>query len=273
MYTSARSVASSQRTTALRKLPIMRPTPTRRRHRDHQRGDGHRGAAERAGDAPRRHAAERARSAAPAAGAPARTRARPASGAAQGAADDEREQASEADRRCRLTAAGARPRRRAKQGEARRGQPRGGAPGPRLEAGAAPARRAARAPVASSAGRERRQRGWPPRPSAAPLASASPGDARPRAPTTTKYRSLIVRVTSRSSPLAEDDAQAKPRACPSDAHRQAPRPDQREDLAARDAERAQGADQRPALHHRERHGVVDEEHADEQGEQARARSG
>ena len=55
---SARSVPSSQRTTASRKLAIITPDADGGRDRDHQRGDGHRGARERGDDAARRQAAE-----------------------------------------------------------------------------------------------------------------------------------------------------------------------------------------------------------------------
>ena len=66
--------------------------------------------------------------------------------------------------------------------------------------------------------------------------------------------------------MRHDDAEGEPR-------RGADGPDDEsldhhegEDLSARDAQRPEHADERAALDHREGHGVVDEEHADDEGE-------
>ena len=69
------------------------------------------------------------------------------------------------------------------------------------------------------------------------------------------------------SPVARVSARRKPGRRPQRPHHRRLGQHQGEDLGARDAEGAKGADQGPALHHRERHGVVDEEHADEEGEE------
>jgi len=52
------------------------------------------------------------------------------------------------------------------------------------------------------------------------------------------------------------------------ANQQALAQDQRKQFATRDAERPQQPKQAPALQHREGHGVVDQEHADQQRKQA-----
>ena len=69
-------------------------------------------------------------------------------------------------------------------------------------------------------------------------------------------------------PAAEEDAGGQPHRGGQRAERQGLGHDQDPDLAARDAERAEGADERAPLHHREAHRVVDEEDPDDEGQQA-----
>ena len=115
--------------------------------------------------------------------------------------------------------------------------------------------------MASSAGPSA-ARSVAPAPSAAPLASTA-GDHRDLA-----HREDEVEVVDRLGDEPEEQpgqlhAEDQPDHRAQQGDEQGLGHDEPEHLAACDAERAQHADERPALDHRERHGVVDEEDADD----------
>ena len=231
------------------------------RDRDHERGDGHRRPRERAGDTPGGHASEE-----PEAAAGHRTQDAQETdgrgGREESAADQHEEEREKAQAHPRV----GEQEQRSAGGEERRPGPGGGRHGP------ASARVEARAGQDLARARARRLQGGSERGGergAQPQDGAHHESERGQEDLPDREHEIEVVDGARDEPeqpLRHDNAEGEPR-------RGADGPDgesldhhEGEDLSARDAQRPEHADERAALDHREGHGVVDEEHADDEGE-------